>query len=92
MVHHLHAKDYGSSLIAAGFASLGQKSHGYLAGDVGIVQPTKGQKDGHMAMYNGAIWVSDFKQHYGLYPGESYRSQRPRYTIYRYQIGDGKPG
>ncbi|MEO6804162.1 MAG: hypothetical protein ABI197_13065 [Granulicella sp.] len=84
LVRHTSAKDYGSSLIAVGFAALATDPGVYQAGDVGIVQPIAGHPDGHMAMYDGTIWVSDFKQQHGLYPGPGYRVAKPPFTIYRY--------
>lgn len=56
----------------------------YIAGDVAIIQPIPGHPHGHMTMYNGSIWISDFKQYNGLYPGPSYRKHKPVFTIYRY--------
>jgi hypothetical protein len=81
---HIAAKDYGSSLTAIGFQSLGQLSGGYQRGDVAIIQPIKGHPYGHMTMLNGVIWISDFRQKHGLYPGATYRKIKPPYTIYRY--------
>ena len=56
----------------------------YEAGDVVVIQPAMGHLHGHMAMYNGKIWISDFKQQNGLYPGEAYRKEKPVFKIYRY--------
>jgi len=86
LIHHVSAKDYGSSLTTLGFASFGQMTEGYLAGDVVVIDSIPGHPHGHMAMFNGANWVSDFVQMHGLYPGPAYRSARPRYTIYRYTV------
>jgi len=91
LTHHTSAKDYGSSLLAVGFESLGHKAGGYRKGDVGIVQPIKGHPHGHMAMYNGVIWISDFRQFHGLYPGPGYRAAKPMFTIYRYPDPDSRP-
>ena len=55
-------------------------------GDVAIIQPIAGHPHGHMAMFNGTQWVSDFKQQHGLYPNTAYRSLKPPFTIYRYQL------
>jgi hypothetical protein len=86
LARHLAAKDYESSLRAVGFVSLGQMPAEYSTGDVVIIDAVEGHPDGHMAMFNGANWVSDFVQQHGLYPGPGYRSKRPRYTIFRYGI------
>ncbi|MBB5427447.1 hypothetical protein HDG40_005626 [Paraburkholderia sp. JPY158] len=39
---------------------------------------------GHMAMYDGQYWISDFKQWHGFYPGPDYGSARPDYKVYRH--------
>lgn len=79
------AKDYGPSLIAAGFQEISPTPSNYEKGDVVVIQPATGHSHGHMAMYNGTQWVSDFKQQNGLYPGETYRTEKPDYKVYRYQ-------
>ena len=84
ILHRKHsAKDFGSSLTSAGFIEqpAGQTP---AAGDVVIIQPIPGHPHGHMAMFNGTLWVSDFKQLHGFYPGHSYRVQKPDYKIYRH--------
>ena len=85
LVHHESAKDYGSSLTAVGFAvAPASATTAPEAGDVGIVQPIAGHPNGHMAMFDGDLWVSDFVQQHGLYPGQAYRDLKPPFTIYRY--------
>jgi hypothetical protein len=82
---HGSAKDYGPSLTAVGFQKISSGA-GYLhrAGDVGIVQPIPGHPHGHMAMFDGTHWISDFVQMHGIYPGQSYRDAKPAYQIYRH--------
>jgi len=80
----LSAKNYGPQLEAAGFR---QVTDGTVQkGDVVVIQTYAGAKNqhGHMAMYNGQNWVSDFKQR-DMYPGPGYRAAKPPYKIYRYQ-------
>jgi hypothetical protein len=67
-----------------GFVALTPVPVVYLPGDVGIVQPIPSHPFGHMAMYDGTDWVSDFRQFHGLYPGAAYRAADPPFTIYRY--------
>ena len=78
---HTSAKDYGRSLEMEGFLEF----HGtdYKKGDVVVIQPIPGHPHGHMAMFDGQHWVSDFKQR-TLYPGDSYRTARPSYVVYRH--------
>lgn len=84
LAHHTSAKDYGPSLTAVGFQALaGAPSVGFQTGDVAVIQPVAGHPHGHIAMYDGTHWVSDFTQQHGLYPGPGYRSAKPAYTVYR---------
>lgn len=76
------AKDYGDSLVAAGFTA--QEVSILNAGDIVVIQPITGHRHGHVAMYDGTKWVSDFKQNNGLYPSESYRKLKPTFVIYRH--------
>jgi hypothetical protein len=83
LTRHVKAKDYGTSLTGAGFTPLKLDSGKYQSGDVVIIEGFEGNSNGHMAMYDGKKWVSDFVQS-GLYPGPTYRKKQPKYTIYRY--------
>ena len=80
---HNSAKDYGSSLSAAGFVPIADTGV-YSPGDVVVINGYAGNPYGHMAMFNGSHWVSDFLQD-ALYPGPGYRTNRPQYIIYRKQ-------
>ena len=84
LMHHTSAKDYGPSLIRGGFTALpGTPVQGFKVGDVAVIQAIPGHPHGHMAMFDGTRWVSDFVQEHGLYPGPGYRVQKPPYTVYR---------
>ena len=75
------AKNYGTNLEAAGFrvtTGAAQK------GDVIVIQPAPGHPEGHMAIYDGDHWISDFVQMHGFYPGPAYRNSQPAYKIYRH--------
>jgi hypothetical protein len=78
-----HAKDYGLSLRASGFREV-TSSGPFRAGDVAVIQSIEGHPDGHMCMFDGNIWISDFKQFHGFYPSHAYRSKKPSYKIYRH--------
>ncbi|CNE05835.1 hypothetical protein [Yersinia mollaretii] len=89
------AKNYGSALIERGFRVVDVNS-GYIAGDVVVIQGIrksdfpvgeirKDHPHGHMAMFNGQQWVSDFKQNNGYYPGGDYRKAKPAYVFYRHK-------
>ncbi|CAD6549255.1 CHAP domain-containing protein [Paraburkholderia metrosideri] len=75
------AKDYGSSLVNASFYEVQGEPQ---AGDVVVIQATGMHTSGHMAMFDGQIWISDFKQMRGFYPGHEYRTNRPAYKMYRH--------
>jgi hypothetical protein len=91
------AKDFGPSLVRAGFRKYSQKDIiEFKKGDVAVIEGYEGAPKGHMAMYDGKEWISDFKQtgpHSDLpYPGPGYRKAQPSYKIYRYETtGPSKP-
>lgn len=78
------AKDYGSSLNTAGFTEYSSvPPGGYKAGDIAVIQnPDAQHKHGHMQMYSGSQWISDFKQK-NFWPGSIYTEKKPSYKIYR---------
>lgn len=77
-----HAKDYGPLLHAAGFDDIGADELP-VVGDVVILQPyAGGNPSGHMAIFDGQDWYSDFKQR-DMWGGPGYRAARPAYKIYR---------
>lgn len=89
------AKDYGSALLARGFQVISGQND-FIAGDVVIIQGfnksdfpageiKKDHPHGHMAMFNGQQWVSDFKQNNGYYPGGDYRKAKPGFVFYRHK-------
>lgn len=83
---HASAKDYGSSLENVGFCNVRITADDFVAGDVVVIQPIAGHPHGHMAMYNGRLWISDFVQYRGYYPGPSYRRQQPAVAVYRHLV------
>ncbi|MEJ5115676.1 hypothetical protein [Erwinia billingiae] len=88
------ACDYGPSLVAVGFKAVYTYTgsgptdtaiiSGQQAGDVVVIQPIVGHPHGHIALFNGRNWVSDFLQLNGFYPGKLYRNIKPAYILYRY--------
>lgn len=100
------AKDYGPWLTENGFkviiASTTSRNgnvyniSGQQKGDVVIVQATTGHQHGHIAMFNGSVWVSDFLQVKGFYPSKIYRDNNTPYALYRYsdisEVLDEPPG
>jgi type VI secretion system secreted protein VgrG len=56
-------------------------------GDVVVFDSFQGKNEyhqhGHIQMYNGSQWISDFKQA-GFWAGRDYRIYKPNYTILRW--------
>ena len=87
------AKNFGPSLEAAGFKPVTDGT--IQKGDVAVVQPYPGgNQSGHMEMFDGKNWVSDFQQNHGqdVYPGPGYRANQPDYKVYRYKSGQASAG
>lgn len=88
------ACDYGPSFESVGFKPVYVYTGtgltdtaiipGQQIGDVVVIQPIEGHPHGHIALFNGTNWVSDFVQFRGFYPGQQYRNVKPAYTLYRY--------
>jgi hypothetical protein len=84
LVRQESAKNYGTSLRIAGFTEYTSiPPGGYKAGDVAVIQsPDSKHLHGHMQMYSGTNWISDFVQN-SFWAGSSYRSKTPSFKIYR---------
>ncbi|MDN4235656.1 NlpC/P60 family protein, partial [Citrobacter freundii] len=68
-----HAKDYGPLLKNAGFSPIGTFEQP-RAGDVVVIQPYEGgNPSGHMAIFDGQAWYSDFRQR-DMWAGPGYRA------------------
>jgi hypothetical protein len=82
----VHAKDWGPSLLRAGFHTVkvdDLSTYKPLKGDVAVIQSTSHRKSGHIQGFDGKNWVSDFVQKRGFWPGQEYREETPTYVIYR---------
>lgn len=63
------ARDYGPKLVEAGFnpvlddkqPSISPAVEKIKKGDVAVIQPTSQNEAGHMAIYNGQQWISDYR-------------------------------
>ncbi|MHA0995519.1 hypothetical protein [Enterobacter ludwigii] len=88
------AKNYGPWLIENNFKVVDNTTtvssggvftiSGQQTGDVVVIQAAPHHVHGHMAMFNGKHWVSDFVQEKGFYPAQIYRDNKSAYTLYRY--------
>ena len=79
----LYAKDYGPKLTELGFKKVDAKDYVPQKGDIIVLEPPTGQTAGHIEMYNGTKWVSDFVQSERIYPGPAYRKEEVAYEIFR---------
>lgn len=75
------ASGYGPILRHAGFRAVapGEKPQ---KGDIVVFQATTGHKHGHVAMFDGKQWISDYKQN-SIYAASIYEDNRVPYVIYR---------
>jgi len=88
----------GGGLQAQGFTQVKDQNTDdgqYEVGDVVVISafadpdgegPKKGSKHGHLAIWNGLHWISDFHQNTrgkNVYPGAGYDMAKPNYKIYR---------
>ena len=81
--HPLYAKDYGPYLVRAGLTPVAAAGYKPVKGDVVVSQPySPNDPAGHIAMYDGSQWVSDFKQR-DIWAGPDYRIRRPALQVYR---------
>lgn len=82
----VHAKDWGPSMLRAGFHTVNVddlSTFKPLKGDVAVIQATTHHKSGHIQGSDGRNWISDFVQKNGFWPGKEYREEKPAYVIYR---------
>jgi len=81
--HPISAKDYDPYLQKWGFSNVDRTDYSPLKGDLRIFQNyTGGSIHGHIDMYNGNQWVSDFFEN-GVFPGYGYEKAN-NFTIYRW--------
>ena len=79
------AKDYGPYIEEWGFSLVNEPNYLPVRGDVRVIQNhPEGSIHGHMDMYNGFRWVSDYMQN-GTWPGPGYRKYKPTFQIYRWE-------
>jgi len=90
-IHPASAKDYDSFLPKLGFKSVSLTDYKPVKGDVIVIKPPQnqsGHEHGHIAMYSGKKWISDFAQR-DMYGGSIYRKKGTEYTLFRRSSGWG---
>ncbi len=81
--HPRLAKEYAEFLSIKEFNEIDLTNYNPEKGDIMVIEPYKGGNPaGHIQMYNGKQWISDFFQR-TLYPGPGYREFQPSYKIFR---------
>lgn len=82
----LDAKDWGPPLLRMGFHQVTVEDSAKfipMKGDIVVIQPYEGgNRSGHIAAFDGKIWISDFKQR-DFWSGRGYRTKRPAHAFYR---------
>jgi RHS repeat-associated protein len=73
----LAAADYVKFLPKIGFEEI-NSSVPHQKGDIVVFQRTGGRKWGHIAMYNGSQWISDFRQR-SIIVHTDYKNSSPRF-------------
>ena len=81
--HPVDAKDWGRTLLHAGFAAVTDLPYVPELGDVVVIQPTSVNLHGHIAGFDGDNWISDFVQR-EMWPGPHYREEQPPHIFYRF--------
>lgn len=79
------AKDYGPKLEEMRFKKIDATGYAPQKGDIAVFQAPSTSPHGHIQMFNGTIWVSDFRQddQKDIYPGSRYREEKISYEIFR---------
>lgn len=84
--HLGHARLWGPTLLRMGFRELPVENldtYKPLKGDIVVIQPFKGgHKSGHIAGFDGKVWISDFPQR-DFWGGPGYRRHKPPHVFYR---------
>lgn len=77
---------YNKILPQLGFQEVSLNHYVPRKGDISVLPKNSSSPFGHIAMYDGKNWISDFKQA-GIFPGKAY-AKAGKYQIFR--IEDGK--
>ena len=90
-IHPSSAKEYDMFLPKLGFKPIHLTDYKPAKGDVIVIKPPQnqsGHEHGHIAMYNGKKWISDFPQR-DMYGGSIYRKKGTEYYLFRRSSGWG---
>lgn len=76
---------YNKILPKLGFEEISTENYIPKAGDISVLPKNSNSCFGHIAIYNGSNWISDFKQD-DIFPGKSYKISG-KYQIFRIEDG-----
>lgn len=76
---------YNKILLQLGFNEIPTENYIPIKGDISVLPRNSKSCFGHIAIYDGHHWISDFEQT-SIYPGESYK-QVGKYQIFRIEDG-----
>lgn len=79
--HPSSAHEYDTYLKKMGFVEVDKKNYVPQPGDIVVHEAIPGHSDGHISMYDGSNWYSDFKQK-DMHGGSAFRNS-DNYTILR---------
>lgn len=80
--HPIAACEYDTFLPKIGFRVVDKNNYSPIIGDIIVLEAVPGHPYGHIAMYNGTNWISDFVQS-DMWGGSAYRN-KAEYTLFRY--------
>lgn len=78
----LPAYAYSKTLPQMGFEEISVNGYTPMKGDISVIPSNKERPFGHIAVFNGKQWVSDFKQGGEILPSKAYRD-KGKYQIFR---------
>lgn len=78
----LPAYGYSKTLPQMGFKEVSTKNYTPQKGDISVVPSNSKHPFGHIAVYDGKQWVSDFEQGGEILPSKAYRANG-KYQIFR---------
>ena len=79
--HPVSACDYDTFLPKIGFHSVDKNNYSPQKGDIIVLEAVEGHPNGHIAMYSGSKWISDFVQS-DMWGGSAFRN-KAEYTLFR---------
>ena len=80
--HPVPAYEYKDFLPKLGFKAVDASSYSPRKGDIIVIAPIEGHSSGHIAMYSGSKWISDFVQS-DMWGGSAYRNCKASHVFFR---------